>query len=605
MVELPESEATATFSKPASKSIFNTLPAELATYIFDLATLNCRPNAANCRLVCQDFYTYSSPFLVRTIVIASRLEALLKAREILLHPYFRVHVTHLLWDESYYEELLAHGFDNYVRAVNKAEHDTDHRYDAFCRSKRNDNVLEAQLRRDRCRALSIPATLCSGGSLLNYGVPVPAREERVGSMSQQPQEIPSEEDIPELSRHGTAITMGCYSTFPNYVRAWWNQLDVTSSETKSWQVMSGEQGVNGDLCQHYFLRAIDELPKLKHVSYGDFRSLAYEGESYTELVNRLFGQTLPPSCDIAYCTDDDVEFSPLKIFLKELAKRRRVWHSLSIGRHPFERSLVDRATRLDYGWVPETMEIEMEFQEMLIGNSTSDLAKLQVKSLCMPAFTKEPSTDDSLCSLATFFEQDCLVDLDLGYDFFEEYLRGEIMSPPGRDPMLGTLIEGLNNLRSISLRGFSFDMPTLQQVLSRHAATLHTLRLIDCYFSHSYHIFETFVKDQIAPTIALTGVEIYGLHFDDPALHGRRSSESLDYEPYQWMRSEKRFPSLEAIEKRGQSEKIDMVASWPYERFELEAAMLGGRVNTIMRRRQSPPDDYARDRWWDLPASYR
>lgn len=604
MAEIAKPETTATFLKSASTSIFNTLPAELATYIFDLATLNCRPNAANCRLVCQDFYTYSSPFLVRTIVIASRLEALLKAREILLHPYFRVHVTHLLWDGSFYEEILAHGFDNYVSAVNKAEHDTDHRYDAFCRSTRNDNMLEAQLRRDRSRALSIPATLCSGGSLLNYGVPVPAAEERVGSMSQQPQEFPSEEDIPELARHETAIKMDCYSTFPNYVRGWWNQMDVASSEAKSWQVTSGEQGVDGDLCQHYFLRAIDELPKLKHISYGDYRSLAYEGESYTELVNRLFGQTLPPTCDNAYITDDDVESSCLKDFLKELAKRRRVWHSLSIGRHPFERSLVDRATRLDYGWVPENMEIEMEFREMLIGNSTSDLAKLQVKSLYMPSFTKYPSTDDSLCSLTTFFEQDCLVDLDLGYDFFEEYLKGEIMSPPKHDPMLGILIEGLHNLRSISLRGFSFDMPTLQQVLSSHAATLRTLRLIDCYFTHSYHIFETFVKDR-TPTMALTGVEIYGLHFDDPALHGRSSSESLDYEPYQAMRDDKRFPSLEAIEKRGQLEKIDMVASWPYERFELEAAMLGGRVNTVARRRHNPPYGLAREEWWNLPASYR
>lgn len=300
-----------------------------------------------------------------------------------------------------------------------------------------------------------------------------------------------------------------------------------------------------------------------------------------------------------------MEISCLKNFLTELAKRRRVWHSLSIGRHPFEKSLVDRATRLDYGWVPEHTELEMEWQEMLIGNSALDLAKLQVKSLRMPSLTKEPSTDDSLCSLTTFFEQDCLVDLDLGYDFFEQYLLGEIASPPKHDLMLGILVEGLNNLRFISLRGFSFDMPTLQQVLPSHAATLHTLRLIDCYFSHSYHTFETFVKDHIAPTIALTGVELYGLHFDDPALHGRSSSESLDYEPYQAMRDDKRFPSLEAIEKRGQLEKIDMVASWPYERFELEAAMLGGRVNTIVRRRQSPPDDYARHRWWDLPASYR
>lgn len=614
MAGLAEPETVVTFSKSASKSIFNTLPTGLTTSIFDLATWNCRPNAASCRLACQAFYTYSSPFLIRTIVITSRLEALQKAHEILVHPYFRKHVTHLLWDASFHEGPLADEFERYVKAVSEGEHDTDYRYEDFCRRQRQDNMLEAQLRRERSKAPSIPATLCSSGSLLNYGIPVAAEEERCGAMSQQQREDASDENIFELNdlslhgtphaRHEAAIAMGCYLTFPDYVRGWQNQLKICSSETKSWQVAPGEQVVDGDLCQHYFLRTIDELPKLKYVSYADYRSLAYEGESYTKLVNRMFGQTLPPSCHYAHDAAD-IDLNPLKKLLEELAQRGRVWHSLSIGRHPFERSLADRATA-DHGMVLEHMELEMEYQEMRIGNFTSDLAKLQVKSLCMPSLTREPRTDDSLCSLKTFFDQDCLSDLDLGCDSFEIYARGyQTTSPPKHDPMLWILTEGLDNLRSISLRGFSFDMPTLQQVLSSNATTLRTLRLIDCFCSDSYHIFETFVKDHIAPAIALTGVEIYGLHFDDPALHGRRSSESLDYGPYQAMRYHERFPSLEAIEKRGQMEKLDMVASWPYERFELEAAMLDGRVNTVVRRRQSPPTEHAREKWWRLPASYR
>jgi hypothetical protein len=46
-------------------------------------------------------------------VIAERFSTLRKAREILLHPYFSKHVTHLLWDASYYEERIAANYRAY------------------------------------------------------------------------------------------------------------------------------------------------------------------------------------------------------------------------------------------------------------------------------------------------------------------------------------------------------------------------------------------------------------------------------------------------------------------------------------------------------------
>jgi hypothetical protein len=47
-----------------------------------------------------------------------------------------------------------------------------------------------------------------------------------------------------------------------------------------------------------------------------------------------------------------------------------------------------------------------------------------------------------------------------------------------------------------------------------------------------------------------------------------------------------------------------MVSGWPYEQAELEAAMLGGRKNNVVRRMYTAPTRKARNGWYDVPISY-
>jgi hypothetical protein len=110
------------YTKPASETPLGKLPPELTTVIFGLVSANCRSNAANCRLVCQEFHTLCSPFLIKIIVIDERYEALLKARELLLAPYFGKHITHLLWDASYYEQRFANEYREYEFAFKASKH---------------------------------------------------------------------------------------------------------------------------------------------------------------------------------------------------------------------------------------------------------------------------------------------------------------------------------------------------------------------------------------------------------------------------------------------------------------------------------------------------
>jgi hypothetical protein len=74
------------------------------------------------------------------------------------------------------------------------------------------------------------------------------------------------------------------------------------------------------------------MPKLRHLSYSDYRSLAMNDESYVQLCQRLFGQTVCPS----WLWTDDGAKERFHDFLDDLSRYRGRWDSLSIGRHPFE-----------------------------------------------------------------------------------------------------------------------------------------------------------------------------------------------------------------------------------------------------------------------------
>lgn len=570
----------ATFSKRQANSIFDKVPEELATKIFELATANCRPNAANCRLVSQYFHTHSSPYLLPKIVIAARLDALTKVRDILQHPYFSQHVTHLLWDASLYDSELATTWDYYRGAFQLAIHTSVYKDPAFSQLRETDDATEYELR----------------------GV------ERTASSSVSDD---FEDDyVDDLSR-------GLHISFSNYFRRWRNQEKIYPNS----YTLDEEKTEETNLARHYFFRAIRELPQLHHISYGDYRALAYEGEGYAELCRRLFGNMVCPSLNYLKSYNQ----THLKTFLKDLAEHHPTWRSLSIGRQPFERSPIDGES------VPGVLDsvdssgnkyMMMECQSLFPSKEGQDSPKIQAKALRLPLLDSDCGSrmiERLIRSLGAG-----IVDLEIGSHRFLDEIersRGHITTLSSSDP-LNTIIalqaSDLDALKSLSLRGLTFDILSLKKGLSKCAKTLRILRLKDCYCRETYEAFEAFAKDELKLTLALTGVEIHSLIFKDST----SLALNLPYEPsfgafraiyhgkiastygIDGLDSRARTMDHQEIKEIGAYWGYDLLAGWPYERYELEDAMLGGRVNTIVRQVLSVS---VRDeaRWWDEPASYK
>lgn len=622
------------FSRPPSNSIFSRrLPGEISTIIFDLATTNCSYNAANCRLVSQEFYHHSSPYLVRTIVIAARLDALRKARDVLSHPYFSKKVTHLLWDASFYEEALATDTHEYESNYNIA---FDHflKDPAYCQNREDDSALEAQLRYVGPMQTNESTRLRGSRSLLESNDPADDVLEHNRSMMRDwqaaqrhpdwllndnraigavPYKITDPMDIIEVS-----LMRGWHLTFPEYFRRWRNQESIYSARREMNGSGTERMYTGQNLARHYFLKALAELPLLKHVSYGDWRGLAFEDETIDQLGRRLFGFTLPPSlADMC-----DLQESVFR-FLDGLTESGRTWLSVSIGRHPFERCFMDGTGTLDTLDRATSSVMTMGSEELCNGGLNARLDKLLVQSLRLPLiFNQELSTGYPTQVNAPLGSG--IVNLDIGSRTFADLFTrsvSELMNPSLDNllsPLLPLTATKLDTLQSLTLRGFMFNIPTMREVLSKCASTLRTFRLLDCCCPESYDSVERYARDEIASALTLTGVEIYGLLFNDLIFQDwephcndadskyramRHHEDIWDYET-QKMVPNTRVWDLEALKTRSHQAQEDLVSSWPYSRPELEADMLGGRTNTIVRRERNLTV-VSGDVWSDRSIAYQ
>jgi hypothetical protein len=625
------------YTKSASETPFSKLPPELSTVIFDLATVNCRPNAANCRLVCQDFHVLSSPFLIRTIVIAERFDALGKAREILLHPYFSKHVTHLLWDASHYQESIATNYYTYHAAFIESTHTFEGEDQSYCQKRAADAVLQKQLRCIGPAAPSIPLQLRGNGSLLEYNVAGSAND-RCGRSNEQHDsgdEPGGEDDIsdephpqlPQCSQVPLAVTLEdgfsreCHLSFSDYYRGWINQQSIRGRDQAQEDIASHEDpdyvqskelenielgvwDIDGNLAQHYFRRAIDELPNLRHLMYGDHRALAYDGESHAELCRRLFGKTVCPSCSL---TERD-SLRRFNEFVYDLQVCGRDWKSLSVGRHPFETPYADRlseSSRDAAAPYPQD-DVTMKWETLTLATRDKDDTKLQIKTLRLPVMRTNLHITEVMGGLSTFVGQG-LIHLDLGVITFSRFLTQPAEMWDKYDtlaPLLNPLLSGFESLQTLTLRGVVFEVAEMQKFLLGLATTLRTLRLVDCYCPDDYDAFLASVKDSIAPATTLAGVEIYGLRFRNAMRVTDSRTLRSEAREHRAMRASRSVWSAEALATKGRHLGGDALSCWPYERQELEAAMLGGSVNRVTRR-FVPPSAGEIHRWCDVPITHK
>ena len=282
--------------------------------------------------------------------------------------------------------------------------------------------------------------------------------------------------------HESAYLRGGHLGQADYFRRWVNQESirerdeydgseyegqndrVTSFEAQN--INTGVWDLDGNLAHFYFRRALHELPRLQHIAYGDYRALAYDGETCANLCRRLFDRTVCPSVGLYHpAADDSLQFRD------DLIERRRTWMSLSICHHPFETSCIDQSTMFpgeDAG--PSTQrDVMMNYEFLFEGLHGPDCPTLQVRSLKLPVLVINLEEIEQLGRLPTIFGPS-LSELDLGtisfssHDFTEFGIAGPhdilrpLLVPPQPD---------FTSLKSVTLRGFLFGITTLREFLLR------------------------------------------------------------------------------------------------------------------------------------------
>jgi hypothetical protein len=138
------------------------------------------------------------------------------------------------------------------------------------------------------------------------------------------------------------------------------------------------------------------------------------------------------------------------------------------------------------------------------------------------------------------------------------------------------------------------------------APGLQTLRLMDCYCMDTHKKFLAQINEELGPysergpCFGLTGVEIFGLRFD--AAHDETKDHPLAEEFEAKLQKRLSCDYARCFNKGTEPEGL-RISNWPFERPELEAAMLGGRVNNVLRTTFTAPNDIGRWHWYDLPNS--
>ena len=146
-------------------------------------------------------------------------------------------------------------------------------------------------------------------------------------------------------------------------------------------------------------------------------------------------------------------------------------------------------------------------------------------------------------------------------------------------------------LRSLSLRGFVFSKDDFGNFLVAHSGTLRILRVIDCYLQGHYADFLDSASEDWGPQLSLTGVEVYGLRFERPdggerTLKCARTEDWLERGAWKEVKKHMEFK----------------LSEWPFERPEVEEALLCGRGNAVARKERALHDDAEREGWHKLPV---
>lgn len=477
------------------RSPIGVMPPELLARVFsfinvppaiDIATI------ANCRLVCKQFHNLSSNYLITTVVIAERIHELNKLREVMDHPYFHKHVTHLLWDASAYEEAL---FDD-PRQYHERWHDLDTNQEspevALALSRDTQNVEDLLAFDPRPRELEDPR---------------PDSHELPGDGT-----IGRDRRLDQYRYGDMASHLSASSGYWDYQRRWLNQRSCRENE----------------LALRYLHWAFAKLPKLKHLSYTDWRALSRHGESFEDARNRMFSTVVQPKYmdevfpDARTAVTDGL---PFRVFLEEISRIDPELESLWIGQNNFDIP--------ELGIDAEPTEHESVLRGPFLDEKYFSSRKLRskwnvmrsVRSLRLPV---DVPSDDSTASpddnsprrmahdimkpLEQTLQNLVFLELTTHLEYPDNSERDVYLNNATLSHILGSL--KFERLQSLVLRGWEFNMNDIGNFLKAHAETLRQIHLLGCFCINEYVEAWNAAVHSLGPKTVLEGAEVVNVRFE-------------------------------------------------------------------------------------------
>jgi len=548
-----------------SGSIFS-LPPELLARIFEYLAED-RHDISSSRLVNKAFKDTSSPYLITEVVFAKRLPEIAKLHEVACHPYFSRYVTTLVYDLSYWKFNEVEMNDptemmEYIAACEEAEElDIRHFLDEeWARRVQAESDFYSNVVRNQGE----PSAGDAKAFLENYKPDL--------SRAQVDAQSEALDHLTEVG--GDSFRMGCYQSFPKYKRH--AQIHEGLSDKGEYL-----QTLN---------RAVKKFPKLRAVTFTDYRGLARRGETYIELCTRLFGNMLEPerwhwSLDNGACTTEAIAV------LEVITKLKVGLQSVSFGPHFYEMVSFPQEPLSTYK-EPHYLSVEdLDYGDDELSPDWTTLLK-GIRSLRLPLLFVEATFPDEHVEKLLHAIPSTIEHLALsakgpveGYEALRQ-ASSQVLRP------FKQLISGLRfpRLTTLELEGWCIQLSVFKTFLLAHASTLRTLHLINIYFVGDDDTRDKTLSKFIAPIakeLNLTGIEITNVEVLGPL-----EIPDLPAEDDTWL-----IPGEHDDEPWDGETGVIARPNTP-----METKFLGGRPNNIHRRRPATAPGHKGDDLGFVPA---
>lgn len=262
------------------------LPPELLGRVFAFLADERRHISAS-RLVCRTFKELSSPYLITAVVFAKRWREVTRLHEVLNHPYFSRHVTELIYDSSLYNGAIATNWNAYVDACEDAPRML--RDAEWMQRKRDEAIMWHDIGAysdlpappvppvEEIARLSI-SDRASGSADDVRGSPGLPDNEHDRDDSENGEDGEDSDDGMD-DYYDTVYRLGCHKSFPDYMQRYRAQRRMEAASVPKKMLRS----------------ALSGFPRLRTITYSDYRMLSRNGESFDQCCRRNFGNTLQPS----------------------------------------------------------------------------------------------------------------------------------------------------------------------------------------------------------------------------------------------------------------------------------------------------------------------